>query len=520
MSDLEAVGHARDGTITEIAGGKLRSIARGSGEQPSSGGLLDAFAEVFARMSEAKMHDEPDSVEESAQVPSDSIQESEMGSQGDESHRQCVALKQDESLTENGEILSTTAAEIAALNEIETQQIDESEQLVTTDSEAFLATPSAAEVSATDVDTQETSEDEMRQILPREGVEDGLGTRRKTKPTTEAKSAQAKPIEGKQYGGFVTTDDPESETVSMEIEDDAGKPFENSGGEVRRRRRNHHRHDRDGDQTQSPVSQGRSRSSAAKVAPVTNAEVQDATGASERALTVSQERSTASAVNRAVQASAFASSVASASSSSTPRFGANVGNSIREGAFNPSVDAANTAANRSVAESRGNVAESRGNKVQATDTLARVKLIQRVSKAFQHLGPEGGVIRLRLAPAEMGSVRIEMRIQQRKVSARVVAETEAASAALREHLPDLRARLESFGMQVEQLEIETESLDQEGGSQFDDPSSRDERWQEPQRVTKRELIKQVQSEKVVDVSLHVSPSVTVPAPNAGIDVRL
>jgi len=120
----------------------------------------------------------------------------------------------------------------------------------------------------------------------------------------------------------------------------------------------------------------------------------------------------------------------------------------------------------------------------------------------------------------MGSVRIEMRIQQRKVSARVVAETEAASAALREHLPDLRARLESFGMQVEQLEIETESLDQEGGSQFDDPSSRDERWQEPQRVPKRELIKQVQSEKVVDVSQQVSPSVTVPAPNAGIDVRL
>ena len=49
-----------------------------------------------------------------------------------------------------------------------------------------------------------------------------------------------------------------------------------------------------------------------------------------------------------------------------------------------------------------------------------------------------------------------MRINQRKVEARVVAETEAASAALREHLPDLRARLESFGMQIEQLEIETE----------------------------------------------------------------
>jgi len=84
----------------------------------------------------------------------------------------------------------------------------------------------------------------------------------------------------------------------------------------------------------------------------------------------------------------------------------------------------------------------------------------------------------------------------------------------------LRARLESFGMQVEKLEIETESLDQDGGSQFEDTSSRDERWQEPQRVPKRELIKQIQPEKVVDVSQHVSPSVTVAALNAGIDVHL
>ncbi|MDB4749321.1 flagellar hook-length control protein FliK [Rubripirellula sp.] len=514
MSDLESVRNARDATITEVAGGKLRSLARG-GEQSSSEGLLDAFAEVFARMSEAKMatptDEQPDSPEESVQAPSDSNQKSEMGFQGDGSQQQCAALKQDESLTEGVEILPTSAAEIAALKEIETQQIEEVEQFVTTDSETILAAPIAVEVSATEAETEETTEDEVRQVLPREDVEDGLGRRRKTKSTTEAKTAEVKPIEGKRYAEVVTTDDPESETVSNETEDEAGKAIEDSGGEVRRSRRNHHRQDRNGEQMPAPVSQSGRRSSAVKVDLAMNSEVLDAAGVSDRSFPTSQERSTASAVNRAVQASAIASSVASASSSNAPRFGAIAGSGIRDGAFNPSVDAATKAANRPAAESRGK-------KAQTTDTLARIKLIQRVSKAFQHLGPEGGVIRLRLAPAEMGSVRVEMRIQQRKVAARVVAETEAASAALREHLPDLRARLESFGMQVEKLEIETESLDQDGGSQFEDTSSRDERWQEPQRVPNRELIKQIQPEKVVDVSQHVSPSVS--ALNAGIDVHL
>ncbi len=122
-------------------------------------------------------------------------------------------------------------------------------------------------------------------------------------------------------------------------------------------------------------------------------------------------------------------------------------------------------ATREFAEVKPN---SRTANSKTSETVSRVKLIQRVSKAFQHLGPEGGVIRLRLAPAEMGSVRVEMRIQQRAVQARVVADTEATTTALREHLPDLRARLESFGMQVDKIEIETETNDaSHQGHQFD-----------------------------------------------------
>ena len=112
-----------------------------------------------------------------------------------------------------------------------------------------------------------------------------------------------------------------------------------------------------------------------------------------------------------------------------------------------------------------------------SDVVARIKLIQRVSKAFQHLGPDGGSIRIRLAPAELGSVRVEMHVHHRQVRARVVADSEATSSVLREHLPDLRARLESYGLQVERLEVETETADHG----LDARQNSDSHWQPPQQ---------------------------------------
>lgn len=152
------------------------------------------------------------------------------------------------------------------------------------------------------------------------------------------------------------------------------------------------------------------------------------------------------------------------------------------------------------------------------DVVSRVKLVQRVSRAFQHLGPEGGVVRLKLAPAELGSVQVEMRIESKKVNARVVAETEAAAAALREHLPDLRSRLESFGMQVERLEVETESFSGSLSSGFDGSDDRQQPFDAPDyrsSVNGRSVSRP--SEESVSataeaVSRHVAAS--------GVDIRL
>ncbi|MGI9473011.1 MAG: flagellar hook-length control protein FliK, partial [Rubripirellula sp.] len=153
---------------------------------------------------------------------------------------------------------------------------------------------------------------------------------------------------------------------------------------------------------------------------------------------------------------------------------------------------------------------------RAADTVSRVKLIQRVSKAFQHLGPSGGVVRLRLAPAELGSIQIEMRIQHRKVQARVVAETDAAAAALREHLPELRARLESYGMQIERLDVETGGEEGQRGTAFDEGSQHQTREQ-PRHPPHSDTGTVPQSQEPHQVSQDVSSADNLAH---GMDVRL
>ena len=143
----------------------------------------------------------------------------------------------------------------------------------------------------------------------------------------------------------------------------------------------------------------------------------------------------------------------------------------------------------SAADATNKRPEKSGNS-STTDLISRAKLIQRVSRAFQHLGPDGGNVRLRLAPAELGTVRLEMQIKSNKIQTRVVAETEAAAAALRENLPELRARLQSQGMQIEQLTVEVEKDPQSGERSFSGHQSGAEqggagysgdRWQSPRQ---------------------------------------
>lgn len=186
----------------------------------------------------------------------------------------------------------------------------------------------------------------------------------------------------------------------------------------------------------------------------------------------------ASATRTATQAGSGSSHSASANASAAGRAASGV--SPLRPASNPGGTSANAMGSDPAApadkssQAKPSPAGSRaGNTTRssATDAVSRAKLVQRVSKAFQHLGPGGGTVRLRLAPAELGTVRVEMRIQNKQVHARVIAETDAASGILREHLPDLRSRLEAQGMQLERVEIETEERETRSSGSFDGDAS-------------------------------------------------
>ena len=524
MSDLEAVRHAHDATITELAGGKLRSLANSSIKQPAVEGILDGFAEVFARMSEAKIvpidEQSQQIVEDSVPVAPESGEEdvqTETQHQNQE-HTDCVAPEWEDLPTDEVVVVSSQMPEQTTFQESGSREDEETESLLTAEPETVLATEAKFEESLAEVENRVVEQEEVRGVVPIENVEEGWSKQRDTTKTVEARTAEVSPVVVLPERDRGAAEKQEMDADLSTLEDQSEQQPLEAVGETRRQRRQRHRAERVPEAKASISSQqGQQHSSSNAKIPI-SPEMLEAAAIMESSPTDLQERSADRVGNRLLQLASVANSTVSASAAGNARSAANTGAGGRTSAFNPSAAGATKVGDRPVNQSSSNKAEN-------ANTLTRVKLIQRVSKAFQHLGPEGGVIRLRLAPAEMGSVRVEMRIQQRKVAARVVAETEAASATLREHLPDLRAKLESFGMQVEQLEIETENLDHDRGSQFsdsrfNDTSDRDDPWQNFSGDRQRDPMKKTSETNSSDVSQDVSSKPVELVPAEGIDVHL
>lgn len=99
---------------------------------------------------------------------------------------------------------------------------------------------------------------------------------------------------------------------------------------------------------------------------------------------------------------------------------------------------------------------SSGDGSATTSNEQRVRLVQRVARAFQRIGPGGGQVHMMLHPAELGSVRLAMSITGSHVQALLTAESPAAENVLREHLPELRQRLADSGLVVDRMEVQSE----------------------------------------------------------------
>jgi flagellar hook-length control protein FliK len=117
----------------------------------------------------------------------------------------------------------------------------------------------------------------------------------------------------------------------------------------------------------------------------------------------------------------------------------------------------------------------------------RARFAQRVSRAFEALGERGGSLRLKLSPPELGSLRLEISVQQGVMNARLEAETPAARNLLLESLPALRDRLAQQDIRVERFDVDLMDRRPGGGAeQFTGQS--DSGRQSPERSTTRRTV--------------------------------
>jgi len=120
--------------------------------------------------------------------------------------------------------------------------------------------------------------------------------------------------------------------------------------------------------------------------------------------------------------------------------------------------------------------EARGRQPTGGDNASgvdRARFVQRIARAFHAAWPDGGLVRLRLSPPELGSLRIEVSLRGGVLSARVEAETPAARAALVESLPLLRDRLAEQQVKIDRFDVDLMQHTPDGlpQRQFPDPEN-------------------------------------------------
>jgi|GEM_PF-2192031 len=89
------------------------------------------------------------------------------------------------------------------------------------------------------------------------------------------------------------------------------------------------------------------------------------------------------------------------------------------------------------------------------------KLVQRVLRGIEQLANGGGQVRLRLHPAELGSLQISLMVEAGHVSAKLEVENATARDALLNNVQSLKDRLSEQGIKVGSFEVEV-SADSNG----------------------------------------------------------
>jgi flagellar hook-length control protein FliK len=82
------------------------------------------------------------------------------------------------------------------------------------------------------------------------------------------------------------------------------------------------------------------------------------------------------------------------------------------------------------------------------------RLLLRVARAFAQAADGRGEVTIRLNPPELGSLRLEVRMHEGALAARMQTETAEARTAILENLPILRERLADQGVRIERFDVD------------------------------------------------------------------
>lgn len=521
MSDLEnANARSQHSPITAFATGRLASIGGRSSQFSQADGLVDAFAEVFASIAASDAHaDAPSQLEapsEGQEVLAEDTSESNdtVVEESDEEQQETQAG----SGVESQQVIEQ--AEVA----VEDNDVEQLEQEVV---EAELAEDQGNEPQVVAVERSEevntTNENARPELLGQEQnlqselQEDGADRRR----YSEAVQPVVQADESLSDAGVIRQTHETPAETNLQSEDSLSSqseeeiPVAETQSDPRRSRRRRDRHDRAEKRPVESVNSNSGDQAIKSKGASQNNSIADALSRVAGVESTEQSKPAAKVATPTVSSASVQSTAAArADSASGPQ--AARGARIQRPQGLESIGEENRVRPEAAAKSTKAKPNTRA------ETVSRVKLIQRVSKAFQHLGADGGVVRLRLAPGDLGTVRVEVKVQNRNVQARVVAETEAASASLRESLPELRTRLESFGLQVEKIEVEVDSGSQQESSFFNhDSGNQQEGSSDPWGRRGQGKTRSSQSEvERVSPSVSLDAAGTAEVASAGVDIRL
>jgi flagellar hook-length control protein FliK len=126
------------------------------------------------------------------------------------------------------------------------------------------------------------------------------------------------------------------------------------------------------------------------------------------------------------------------------------------------------------AEKTASASESRG-----TSQVDQARFVQRVANAFRSADDDGGQIRLRLSPPELGSLKLEVTMRNGVMTARMETETNTARTLLLDNLPALRQRLADQNIKIERFDVDLKQDGRGDGSPKPPPDFSDSRQNLP-----------------------------------------